>query len=326
MTRIFLIVGWLLVCLDLIVAATLLFSSDSGDAATRGVAPGLGAALLVVGLIAAALLFWGGHGVGRPLVLVVGGLLVAIPVALTVGFIFSPHWFVGLMYPSMRRRTLPNREYAYPDAAGREAAQALILNDFAKFDSLLRATRPPDLTAHDELGETLLGLATDVATSGSAGVEKIEGLRLIIAAGARPQANDVSQGQRGLLELAADSPTVIEMLLNAGLSPEAPGHDGNTVSFFPRLTPDAARLLLARGAKRDARYVREGMEDWSPVAYQADKSNWATALALLEGGVPRDYGTPVGSVLQGVTQEIDSRLSDSERADTTYQAFMAAIR
>ena len=57
MTRIFLIVGWLLVCLDLIVAATLLFSSDSGDAATRGVAPGLGAALLVVGLIAAALLF-----------------------------------------------------------------------------------------------------------------------------------------------------------------------------------------------------------------------------------------------------------------------------
>ena len=121
MTRIFLIVGWLLVGLDLIIAAALLIARDSGDAATRGVAPGLGAALAIVGLIAAALLVWGGRGVGRPFVVVVGGLLVAIPIALAIGFILSPQWLVGVMYPSMRqsaRPMLPSPQYAYPRRGG----------------------------------------------------------------------------------------------------------------------------------------------------------------------------------------------------------------
>jgi len=90
------------------------------------------------------------------------------------------------------------------------------------------------------------------------------------------------------------------MLLDGGLSPNAPMHDGRSGLFHTRLTPEAARVLLARGADRLVHDTRGGAADGSPVPYQADLRNWATALVLIEGGVPLDHGTPPGSVMARV--------------------------
>ncbi len=221
-------------------------------------------------------------------------------------------------------------QYAYPDAAGREAALALVLNEYAKLDTLLRATPAPDLTAHDERGESLLELATRAALMDGGTMRDLEGLRLLVAAGARPRADDMGR-EESLIETVAGAEgergrVVLEMFLDAGLAPDEPTRDGRSALFYPRLTPDAARLLLARGAKKNVHDTRGGADDWSPVTYQVDLRRWTTALALLNGGVPRDHGTPAGAVLERVLRNGDGRTTDAERADSAYQAFMAAAR
>ncbi len=56
MTRIPLILGWLLVALDLVAAVGLVLGRDGGDAASRGLGSALGALLGTLALVAAALL------------------------------------------------------------------------------------------------------------------------------------------------------------------------------------------------------------------------------------------------------------------------------
>ena len=146
MTRFLIIVGWLLIAIDLAAAAVLLLGPPSGDASTRAIGPGLGALLLCVGAIAAGLLLWGGQGAGRPGVLVIASVLAVAPVALTLVFVAPSQRIRGWIYPSMRddRPRLPSPQYAFPDAASREAALALVMQDYAKLDTLLRATPARD--------------------------------------------------------------------------------------------------------------------------------------------------------------------------------------
>jgi len=333
MARMLPILGWLLVALDLVAAAALLLGRPSGDAATRAIGPGLGAFLAALGAVAAALMLWGGRGAGRPLVLVAACVLAAAPVALAAGLVVSPKWLLGLVYPSMRERDRPMQaspQYAFPDAATRDAALAILLNDYAKLDTLLRASSAPDLTAHDELGASLVGLAARTAVMDGGATRDLEALRLLLAAGARPRQDDTGP-EETLIELVArarieHAPIALTMLLDAGLSPDTPMHDGRSVLFHPYLSPEAARVLLARGANPNARDPGADSVDWSAVTYQASQQRWATALALLEGGVPSDHGTPPGVVLKRVIQSGDSQVTDEERASAIYKAFMAAAR
>ena len=291
----------------------------------------MGILLAVLG-IAAALLLWAGRAPHRTLLVVVGSMLAAAPVALGVVLATSRQG-LGLIYPSMRDRDVPlqeSPEYAYPNAAEREAALALVLNDYAKLDSLLRATPAPDLTARDERGESLLGLATRAAIMDGGSMRDLEGLRLLLAAGARPRLDDLGR-EASLLEVVAGASgerarIVLELLLDAGLSPNAPMQDGRSVLFHPQLTPEAARLLLARGVDRAARDTSGGAGDWSPVTYQAGLRRWGTALELLEGEVPRDHGSPPGSVLARVLREGEAQVGDEERADPAHAAFMEAVK
>lgn len=103
--------------------------------------------------------------------MIVGSVLAAAPIALGVTLTVSRQG-LALIYPSLRDRGGPrvaSPQYSHPDAAGREAALALVLNDYAKLDALLRATPAPDPTARDERGESLLGLATRTGRSSTRG-------------------------------------------------------------------------------------------------------------------------------------------------------------
>lgn len=327
-TRSLLTLGWLFVVLDL-VAALALAATRGGDAATRGIGQGVGIALAVLAALA-ALLLWAGRAPDRGLLVIVGGVLAAAPLVVAASLTFSRQG-LGLIYPSLRKIRQPGAPvlYAYPDAVTKEAALALVYEDYAKFRALLHASPGPDLTAHDERGESLLGLATNVAIVDGSSEERVEVLRQLIAAGARPRADDLGP-QETLIELLGDLRTerkrvVLEVLLDAGLDPNTPTADGQPVLFFERLAPEAARLLIARGANRLAPDTRGGAMDWSPVTYHADLRNWATALALLESGVPRDHGTPPGSVLARVLRNNEGTTTEEERADSAYRTFMAAV-
>lgn len=330
-TRTLSYLGLLFVVIDLVTAAALMLRRETGDAATRGLGSGIGTILAVLG-VASALLLWVGRAPDRRLIAVLGTVLAAAPVVLAVTLTVSRQGLLGLIYPSMRDRGGPREaspQYAYPDAAGREAAMALVMNDYAKLDTLLRATPAPDLTARDERGQSLLGLATRVAIMDGGAVRDLEGLRLLLAAGARPRPDDVGR-EESLIELVAGASStnariVLEQLLDAGLSPDTPMADGRSVLFHQRLTPDAARLLIASGVDRAVHDTRGGALDWSPVTYQADLHHWATALVLVEGGVPRDHGNPPGSVLARVLRNGEAETTDQERADPAFVAFMAAV-
>ncbi|MFN8669604.1 MAG: ankyrin repeat domain-containing protein [Gemmatimonadaceae bacterium] len=330
MTRTLSFLAWLFIAIDLVAGVVLFVRRDGGDAATRGIGAGLGALLALLGVVA-ALLLWAGKSRQGPVLVFAGLALAAAPVALGAVLTFSRHG-LGLIYAGLRERDVPREaspQYAYPDSATRDAALALVMNDYATLDTLLHATPAPDLAARDERGVTLLGLATRAAIMDGGSMRDLEGVRLLLAAGARPQANDLG-GDGSLLELLAGAAgerplLVLQQLLDAGLDPNTPLQEGRPILFHQRLTPEAARLLLARGADAQAPDTRGDARDWSPVTYQADLRRWATALALLEGGVPRDHGTPPGSVLARVLQTGSARTSSEERADSSYVAFIARV-
>ncbi len=325
-------VGWCLVVVDIIAAASLFFAQDSGDAATRGFGQGFGSALGFIALTAAALLFWGARREGRGLALVLGCAIAGAPVAMTVTLTVSNHG-LGLIFPGLRapvRAVEPSPQYAYPDATTREAALALVLNDYGKLEALLRSTPAPDLTARDERGQSLLVLATRTAIMDGGRLVDLEGLRLILAAGARPRADDLL-GDEALIQAVAGArsdhaATVLGMLIDAGLSPDWPTPEGSSVLFHEGLTPAAARVLITRGVKRDVRESRMDRADWSPVTYHTDLRQWATALVLLEGGVPPDHGAPPGSVLARVLRTSKGQVTDDDRADPAFKALMAAAK
>ena len=331
MTRTLSILGWIFIAIDLVGAAASIFARDSGDAATRGLGQGLGTALAALGVVA-ALLLWVGRAPERTFLMVIGTVIAAAPVVLGVTLTVS-HNGLGLIYPSMRDRGVPREasaQYAFPDAASREAAHALVMNDYARLDTLLRATPAPDLSARDERGVTLLGIATRAAIMDGGSMRDLEGLQLLLAAGARPRADDAGLDEP-LLEVVARATgergrKAVELLLEAGLRTDTPMSDGRAVLFNANLTPEVARALLAHGVDRMVHDTRGGAADWSPVTYQADLRRWATALVLLEGGVPRDHGTPVGSVLARVIRNGAPRATNAERADPKYNAFMAVSR
>jgi hypothetical protein len=322
------ILGAIFVVLDLVGAAALFFGRDGGDAATRGLGQGLGVALAALGVVAALLLYMGQAG-GRSVFVIVGLVLSAAPFAGGVALTVSRQQVLALIFPSMRDRTPrePSRSYAFPDSVTREAAMAIVYNDYAKLDTLLRGSPAPDLTARDEAGATLLGLATTAAVMEGGAMRDLDGLKLLLAAGAKP-VPDAMGREQSLIEVVAHASDerrrmALEMLLDAGLSPDTRMHDGRSVLFHPYLTPDAARVLLARGIDKMVHDTRGDAADWSPVTYQADLGNWATALVLLEGGVPRDYGNPPGSILARVTKVDDASIST---ADSARKAFADALR
>lgn len=178
---------------------------------------------------------------------------------------------------------------------------------------------------------TLLGWAARTAVAEHASALDLAGIRSLVAAGARPSPADAGP-ETSLMDVVLagtgrHAAEALGLLLDAGLSADAPLHDGRAPLFHPQLTPEAARQLLAHGADRTVHDTRGGALDWSPVTYQADLRRWATAQVLLDGGVPRDHGVPPGSVLARVLRTRRAAASDDAAMhDSSYVAFMVSVR
>jgi hypothetical protein len=124
-----------------------------------------------------------------------------------------------------------------------------------------------------------------------------------------------SQGER--------APPVLALMLGAGLDPNTLPPDGRSVLLHPFLQPEAARILLAHGADRLVHDPESGLHEWSPVTVAVDQRHWATAAALLMGGVPPDHATPRGSLLEQMIHDIEALLDETDRGDPDFLAFMA---
>lgn len=332
MTRPLLVVGWLLVAFDLVIAASLLFGRKTGDAATSAFAPGFGAILLMIGVAGSGLLVWGGRGAGRPGVLVIAAVLVGAPLIFALMLGASPRGVMGRTNLSIGERKsavglVP--QYLYPDEASRKAANALLMNNYDELDTILRAKPAPDWTARDERGASLISLAITHAVGSSATERDIETLRKVIAAGAKPRADDL--GINGsLMDMLAridggPASVALGILIDAGLSPNTPMDDGRSVLFHPFLSVHAAQMLIARGAKTDVRESHGRTGDWSPVTYHAQQLRFPTALALLNAGVPGDYGTPPGAALADVMAIASKQATNEQKQAPEYKAFIALV-
>ena len=289
--------------------------------------------MLGLGLAAAALLVWGARDEGRVLVLIIASVLVGTPLLIALLLSGSHQRVMPLIYPAMGQLDAANSpmvRYAFSDSLTREAALSLVANNYARLDTLLRQTPAPDLTAHDERGQSLLGIATRVAVIDGGTMRDVDGLRALIAAGAQLRADDLGR-QETVMEVITRTGgergrVVLELMLGLGLSADAPMADGRSVLFNDGLTPEAARILIARGAKTDVREGHGEAGEWSPVTYHAEQRRWETALALLNGGVPRDHSIPAGSALAHVMRVGDTQITNAERRNAAYKAFVAATR
>lgn len=316
------VLGWLFVACSAIAAVLLFASRDGGDAATRGLGRGLGAFVAILAFVAAVLLLWEGRFGGPTFALVVGGILALAPLVL-LGLFLSKSG-LALLYPSLRDRTPrgPVVRYEFPDAATHDVAMAIVMQDYQKLETLLR-TAPPNFAARDELGHTVLSLAITNAIAQGSRANDLAALHRVLAAGAKPIAEHLEPGQRVFARLAKfDDPQVAEALatlLQAGLPIEQVDDDGRPLLFAEGLAPHGARLLLGNGVDRTSRDPRHG--DWSAVTTQAAAGNWATALVLLESGVPRDFATPPGSALASAMEDAPSYRNGSD----AHRAFLAAI-
>jgi hypothetical protein len=321
------ILGWLLVAANLLGAAALFFGRQGGDAATRGLGRGLGGLLAALAILAAVLLWWGGRASGRGIAVILAGAIVLIPPVLLL--LFTTDGGLALLYPSRRGIPKPGPvvRYEFPNAATREVALAIIMEDYARVDSLLQ-TGTPDLAARDERGQSLIGIATHHAMVYSATMENLRPLRRLLAAGAVPRPDDAGSEELMITKLARvrgePAAAAFAMVLEAGLSPDERASDGRSVLFDDYLTPEAARVLLAHGVSRTPRDPNDARKDWSPITHQAERENWATAHVLLDAGLPLDYATPAGSRFVEVMARIEEGATDEDKADAGFRALVAA--
>lgn len=319
-------IGWLLVAANLIGAAALLLGRDGGDAATRGLGRGVGG-LLAVLAIAAAVLLWCGRASGRGIAVYLAGAIVVIPPILLV--LFTTESGLALLYPSRRGipRPGPVVRYEFPNAATREVALAIIMEDYARVDSLIK-TAQPDLAARDERGQSLLGIATHHAMIYSATMENLRPLRALLAAGALPRPDDAGRDDLMITKLAQVKGEVgtaaLTLLLEAGLSPDERDSDGRSVLFDNYLTPEAARVLLAHGVSRTPRDTGSARQEWSPITHQAERENWTTAYVLLDAGLPLDYATPPGSRFAQVMANAREIATEADSTNAGFRALVAA--
>lgn len=319
--------GWLLVVANLIGAAALYFGRDGGDAATRGLGRGIGGLLAVLALVSAFLLWWGSRASGRGIILIIAGALVVIPPVLLM--LSMSEAGLALLFPSRRGipRPGPVVRYDFPDTATKEVALAIVMGDHARVDSLLRTTKP-DLAARDELGQSLLGIATQHAMVYGATMDYLGPLRQLLAAGAVPRPDDAGREELMITKLARvtgePAAAAFAMLLEAGLSPDERDSNGRSALFDEYLTPEAARVLLAHGVSRTPRDPNYSRQDWSPLTYQADRGNWATAHVLLEAGIALDYATPPGSRFAHVMATAQERATEADSANAGFRALVNA--
>ncbi len=310
------IAAWVLFAIEVLWVAMMFIWKDAGnDAAGRGVATGFGTVLLPFILIAGALLYWGQNSPSKALQWT-ALIVVAVP------FLIGGGLWASNTVENISHRISAGGAGRFSDPHLTNIARAIERKDYPAVEALLKQPAKIDWEARDALDATLLGYAVNRVLADYSGDPSVEGVRLLLARGAR--------SSEILLEtiISGNTPGSVNLLqavLEAGANPNSPGPDGLPLIHITHAWHglDKLKLLARHGADLQALNNRPDRPQWTALMNAAYMMDWEMALFFLQHGVPPGYVAPDGNTLASILKE---RASNREAPSAAYDEFMAALR
>ncbi len=294
MLKIIIVAGWGLFAIDAFLAVVALISRNLGnDAAGRGVA-------FTFGLIGLAFVFAGGAGLyfsGR-FHSWLGAAASILPLALPLLLFFGS----DIESYAQRVASVFHRQKAgrFPDPAQRELFNAIENDDCEAIRKILAAR--PNLGARDEAGSDLLSYAvtqTHLARSDEENVKSVEGVRLLVDAGADPNPPFIESAyhvSRPMPDGWAADPAgaeVFRLLLEHGANPNVL-KEKQPLIFDIWTNPDSMRAMLDHGADINARDENGD----TPLLFYLWNGRWDAAMLVLERGADVSVQNKLGTTPQ----------------------------
>ncbi len=311
--------AWIFLGVDALLVIGMFISRNVGDdAAGRGMATGFAIVLTPVLLAVGALLFWASRTGSRP------GVIAAFLVA-GIPFWFLARNVLGELDSGISRSIRDARRVRYAQPELTAIARALRAGDATRVRELARGATL-DFADRNSMGLTILGFAVEQVLRNGPRPENVEGVRALLDAGARPDA-DIMGPEEVLLERVIGGNTtearqMLRLLLQAGAEPDVLDRfDRRPLVFSSYMDLPELELFAEFGADLRVLDTRSDRQGWSALMHMASGRQWDMALFLLGHGVPPDHVSPSGESLETILAG-DELI---EREDPGYRAFMAAL-
>ena len=317
--KIAIVAGWILLAVEAVIVVGMFVNPNMGDdAAGRGMARGFA---LVLGpiLIGAALLFvWGQRGGPRPAFWAGLGVM-AIPL------IFIATTSAGRTIGRLDRAAGRAQYGKFDDARLTRLARAIERTDTAAVRAII-AEGPVDFKARSRRGRTILGRAIEHAAAYMTPPEALEPVRMLLAAGAKPEPNVIEpEFTNGDLDahllvarIFADNYTntlpLLDMLLAAGADPNTRNYEGQPLYFSTYTSLPKLELLAKHGADfTSLETTRDDRAGYTAAMNAAEMSEWEIVRFMLDHGVNARHVAPDGSSLRKILQR---KLDEGAPRDT----------
>lgn len=290
--KIALIAGWVMLAVEVGIATMMATGADGGDAAGQGMAKGFAMLAAPFLLIAAGLLTWA-QLTGHPWGVWGGTAIVGAPIGVAL-LVSLPN-----LVPNFGRLIYSAQAGSFADSRLTRIAGAIRKNEFERERELVKAG-PVDWTARDRHEKTLLDIALEhnadpYVPKGS----RVEGLRILLEAGARPD------GKQMAFALGTEL-TSLEALLEAGADVNAKDDDGTPIAFLGYVTPEKMAVLLKYGVDVNATDPDPLHDQRSLLMHHVDGANWDVARMLRDHGANLNYRTPGGMTLERMLKDRDN--------------------
>lgn len=306
------IAAWVLLALEAAFVLLLFLQRNVGDdAAGRGMARGFSFVLAPVVALAAGLLWWAQRG-GPAGAFWAGLGIVALPVALVL--LNAGGGLLRTINHSLGRA----QHGRFDDAALTRLARAIEQNDLVAVRAAL-AKGAPDFAARDRAGSTILGCAVQHALDDYGGDQRVEPVRLLLAAGAKPAADALAPAAtQASVDLhliipyvyGGNSPgavALLDALLAAGGDANAVNWEGEPLVFSSYGTLAKLQVLARHGANLRVLDARSDRKGWTAVMVKAQLGEWDQAEFLAEQGVPLGHLGADGTTLAKVLEEKEAQ-------------------
>lgn len=294
------IIGWIALAIDALLVASFFVSKNSGDAAGRGMAAGLGIVLTPIVLVVAGALFWAQRSGSF------AGVVATTTVA-TIPFFLLARNVSSIPVRMLERRIQRSGEGRFDDQRLTDMASAIGARDTARLASLARSG--VDWNARDRKGRTIFGIAVEEAQRSVSDDQQLAQLRILVDAGARYQDDALGERERIFQYLVQNTGDqhlpLIALLLDAGADPNTKERDGRPLLLDYRMTANKARLFIAHGIDfKSVRDTREDRPGWDVLMNAAYTRNWPLAIYYLESGCDPRYKATDGKTVRDVLNDV----------------------
>lgn len=305
MLKIIYIINWIVIgLLALLVGAETLFPTKGGDAAGRGI----GQAIYYLAIIALIVLL----------------MLNLLPFNwskyVAFALILLPFVFIRLSPVISGIKSWINRkpDGINPDGTAwfqeeqkQRIAVACYNGNVEKVKKLLQEPLPGLNDPDGNSGTLLSFVISDAAHTSYKPEEKVECVRLLLAAGAKTEGKDNQENPGYFSAAAAGRPRLLRLLLEHGADPNARDHYNNRPILYEaiatyREVKETVQVLLDSGADPNAVYTDVDSVSISPLIYAAEYGRWNICPLLIEKGADINYRSSDGRTLKSLVEAADA--------------------